>query len=297
MSTTNTNSQHLIELGYTALEADIYLLLLHKSPLTGYRIASDLGKAAANTYKALESLEAKGAVTLDDSQNRLYRPVPVEEFLRQLDRRYTDRRKRAEEALSGFGLVERDDRIYRLRSRDQIAERCRSILERAEFAVLIDGDAGFLEEMVPDIEGAVDRGVQVAIKAYRTLAIDGARIVERIRPEEITAAIPGDFIVLNADGKEYLLARVSDDGEVHHAIWTQAATIAFQGYMGLINELSLTSIMNLLSMDTSIEELRETFERDRPLHPVSSRNPVLIGLLEGLGYPADVLPVESSSPQ
>ncbi len=282
--TTNTKAEYLTELGYTALEADVYLLLLQQSPLTGYRIASELGKAAANTYKALESLEAKGAVTLDDSDNRLYSPVPVDEFLRQFDRRCAKRRILAEEALSGFEPAGRDDRIYRLRNRAQIAERCRSILERAEFAVLIDGDGGFLTDLVPDIEALARRGVQVVLKAYRPVDIAGARIVERIRPEEITTGVPGDFFVLNADGKEYLLVRVRDDGKVHHAIWTQAPSIAFQGYTGLINEFSLTAIMKLLYTDTSIEALREVFERDRPLHPVSSRNPVFTNLLEGLGY-------------
>ena len=76
--------------------------------------------------------------------------------------------------------------------------------------------------------------------------------------------------------------------EVPLALFCLAATLAFQGYMGLINEFSLTSIMNrLYEDDITVEALRETFERDRPLHPISSRNPVLTALLEGLGYPTD----------
>lgn len=279
--------QYLLDLGYTALESEVYVLLLQEGPLTGYRVAQGLGKPAANTYKALESLAQKGAVTLDDSEKRIYSPVPAEEFLRQLDRRYASRREQAREALSGLEHSRRDDRIYRLATREQIAERCQSILERSEFAVLIDGDSGFLSDLRSAIEEASKRGVQVLIKAYEPLEIVGARVIERVRPEEIRAGVPGESFVLDADGKEYLLARLEEDGSVHHAIWTQAVTLAFQGYMGLINEFTLTSMMNCLRTETSVEELREAFDRDRPLHPISSRNPVFEGLLEGLGYELD----------
>jgi sugar-specific transcriptional regulator TrmB len=289
-----SRSQHLVDLGYTALESDIYLLLLQEGPLTGYRVAKNLGKPAANTYKALESLVHKGAVTLDDSESRVYSPVPAEEFLRQLDRVHASRRERAREALANLEPHRGDDRIYRLSSREQIAERCRSIVERSEFAVLIDGDAGFLADLTPAIEEAAERGVQVLIKAYEPLEIAGARVIERIRPEEITGGVPGDSFVLDADGREYLLARLEDDGTVHHAIWTQAVTLAYQGYQGLISELTLTSMMNHLRTETTVEELREVFDRDRPLHPVSSRNPVFEGLLEGLGYQLDSSELEGS---
>ena len=76
--TTNTGSQQLIELGYTALEADIYLHLLQKSPLTGYRIASDLGKAAAEARARHEPCSApgldEGSGDVDRGQGQAVRP-------------------------------------------------------------------------------------------------------------------------------------------------------------------------------------------------------------------------------
>lgn len=51
-----------MDLGFTGLEADVYTALLAESPTTGYRVAQALGKAVANTYKAIASLEAKRAV-------------------------------------------------------------------------------------------------------------------------------------------------------------------------------------------------------------------------------------------
>ena len=57
-------TQSLMALGFTGLEAEIYAFLLGQSSVTGYRVAQALGKPAANTYKAIESLERKEAVLI-----------------------------------------------------------------------------------------------------------------------------------------------------------------------------------------------------------------------------------------
>lgn len=283
--TVTQGAEVLTELGFTALEAESYVALLQHPPLTGYRLAQLLGKPAANVYKALESLEHKGLVGVDESEPRTYVPVPAAELLRREDRRFARLRARAADAFEGLEPRSADDRVYRLRDLRQISERCRSMIESARFAVLLDGDAGLLEDLGPALETAADRGVHVLVKSYRPLELGRVRVVERTRPEEILENVPLASLVLSVDGLEYLLARIRDDGSVHHALWTRSVVLAYQGYMGLINELTLTELMNRLRGDTTVAELRRAFERDRPLHPVSSRNPVYWNLLRGLGQP------------
>ena len=62
--------ESLQELGFTETEALAYAGLVPISPATGYRVAQAIGKPAANTYKALESLEAKGAVLVESGAVR-----------------------------------------------------------------------------------------------------------------------------------------------------------------------------------------------------------------------------------
>ena len=73
----------LVSLGFTALAAEIYAWLPEEAPVTGYRIAQAIGKPAPNVYKAIETLETKGAVMVDEGKSRLCRPVPT---LRSLHR-------------------------------------------------------------------------------------------------------------------------------------------------------------------------------------------------------------------
>src|SRR5262245_37662340 len=90
----------LVELGFTALEAEAYVCLLRESPATGYRVAQLLGRPAAGIYKTLESLAGKGAALIHEDASRLYRAVPVDELLARLERRFAARRADAARALS-----------------------------------------------------------------------------------------------------------------------------------------------------------------------------------------------------
>jgi len=276
----------LEELGFTALEAEVYELLLREAPATGYAVARHLGKPGANVYKALESLETKGAVVVDRAKRRIYRPVPPTELLSQLDRLFAKRRERAKSALEGVAAARRDDGIYRMSNPEQVLERCRTVVGAATFALLVDGDAPTLRQLQAELETAASRGVHVVIKAYSPFEVAGARVILRPNPQEIVSDTPGTFFSIAMDGSEFLLARLSHEGAVQEAIWTASPMLAFQGYMGLVNELTLTAIMRRLEEGASIEEVRETFEKDRFLHPTSSRNAVYQNLLRALGHSA-----------
>ena len=128
--------QPLRELGLTALEAEIYAFLASGDSATGYRVAREIDRPTANTYKALESLRSKGAVVVEDGARRLYRAVTPGELLRTLERRFTASKERAAEALANLGRPILDDGVYRLRSTDQVVERLGDILSRAERTVL-----------------------------------------------------------------------------------------------------------------------------------------------------------------
>src|SRR4051812_35804269 len=110
----------LVALGFTGLEAEVYAWLLGESPATGYRVAQALGKPAANTYKAIESLQQKGAVLVEDGESRLCRAVPAEELLRQAERGFAEKRAAAARALSELRGPGGDERVYTIRTADQV---------------------------------------------------------------------------------------------------------------------------------------------------------------------------------
>lgn len=87
--------QMLREIGFSELEANIYIWLLENKRSTGYKIAGQIGKPVANTYKALKSLQKKGAVISDETTGTTYfDTIPAEEFLNKLENEFTRKKKK-----------------------------------------------------------------------------------------------------------------------------------------------------------------------------------------------------------
>lgn len=277
-------TQPLVELGLTALEAEAYGFLLQQSPATGYKVAQAIGKPAANTYKALESLARKGAVLVDDAENRLCRAVPADEWLNQLERQFQLRKQNASDMLAKLGTSPQDDRLYQLHTRTQVLERARAMLLRCKHSAVMDIYPAVLTALTDDIEAATSRGIEIVVKTYQPIELREVRVIVRPRGHEITEALPGDMISLNIDGVEHLLAVMPSDGDrVFQAIWTGSAVVSFLLYNGLINEASQAAMMAELERDTSVEKLRLVFQGLRHLHPVSSRGPAYQNLLRHIG--------------
>jgi len=250
----------LVGLGFTGLEAEVYAFLLQESPATGYRIAQGIGKPAANTYKAIESLEAKGAVLVEEAENRLCRAVPVEELLSRLERTFARKRERASQALTALKEPVGDDRIYQIRSREQVLERCRTMLSRGKVVALVDAFPDPLEELSPAIEAAARRGIVLGVKAYRAIAIPGVEVLVDAKGERTISSWPGQWINLVVDGHEHLISFLTPDGlGVNQAIWSGSAYLSWVYHSALASEITLAAIIQDLEKNAPIERIRERY--------------------------------------
>jgi sugar-specific transcriptional regulator TrmB len=266
----------LAALGFTGLEAEVYTFLLQESPATGYRIAQATAKPAANIYKAIESLVNKGGVIVEEGASRLCRAVPAEELLAGLERSFAARRAAAERALAELRKAPEDDsRVYRLTSRAQVLERCRSMLARAEQIALVDAFPGLLLELRPEIEAAAARGVKVALQAYAPIDIDGARTNYFPDGAALVASYPGQWVIVVADAMEHLLALMPAEGDaVHHAVWSGSAFVSWALQAFMTTEFLFAAV---LADPATPAGVRDVLRGHRAFYP---------GLFEVRGYRA-----------
>jgi len=249
--------QALTKLGFTSLEAEIYAFLVQEPPVTGYRVAQALGKPAANVYKAIEALEAKGAVLIDQGANRVCRAVPTEELLSQLDHAFQQRRSQAAEALAELRVSQQDDRVYQLRTREQVFERCRSMLARCKQLALFDLFPDPLEVLRPDIEAAAARGVQITVKAFEPVEISGVDVVLNPRGADVVANYPGQWAIVIIDGAELLIASLdANRKDIHQAIWSSSVTLSWIFHCSFAAELLMANLMNFIDKGTPLEQLQ-----------------------------------------
>lgn len=230
-------SQILTPFGFTSLESEIYTFLLKESPATGYRVAQAIGKAAANTYKAIESLQQKGAVLVEEGANRLCRAVPSDELLARLTRDFEWRRAEAELMLAKLNSGADDDRVYSLRSRAQIIERARHMLGSAEAFALMACSANVAHQLGDTLVASGKRGLEVYLLCPEAVGIPGVKAARSQNHAFV------DELRLTVDGAEHMNALFSAGREdAVQAIWSKSAFLASCAHRGLAAELTLLGL-------------------------------------------------------
>ena len=264
----NINENSLLsEIGFTKLESEIYLTLLEKSPATGYFIAQIIAKPVANTYKALDSLFKKGVVVSDDSgKNRLYSPLPIKEYLDQLERDFKVKRGKIEESMQKRKPPKTFAGIYRFENIDQVFERAIQALKNAKNIALVDASPKPLERIKETLIETAAAGVRVVLEAYAPVSLPGCEMVDSLLEKEVFEAWPGDWLNVIIDGREYIMAFFDKQKEkVHQAVWSKSLYLSLMIHNGFIAEFILAKIRRMLQKDASGAEVLKTVEDYRPV--------------------------------
>jgi len=224
----------LLSLGFSGLEADIYMTLLREPGITGYRVAQILGKPVPNTYKALDTLSAKGAVIADDSgRSRNFAAVPIGQFIDQMVMELKQSKTTIEARLKDIGGHPPEEGVYRLLNVPQVYAKAEEVLASARQSVLVDAYHIPLERIRNTLEETAARGVRCLVHAHRAnTVVKGCEVIESCRTE-----IPGEWLVVLADGREYLIGVIaSDEKRVYQAVWSRNPFIAPCIYQGYLNK-------------------------------------------------------------
>jgi sugar-specific transcriptional regulator TrmB len=249
-------------LGFTELEAMVYAFLVQHSPATGYKISRAIGKPIANTYKAIEALQRKGAVLVDETGNRMCRALPPEDLLERAERTFRQRHQEAKRALSRIPKATHDDGIYGLSSTEQVYDRCRKMLTKAKEVAVLDLFPGPLAELKPAILACARRGVRMAVQVYDPVTLAGVEVVRHGQADIVLQKWDGHWLNCVIDGAELLIAFMAKDGEtVHQAIWSRSPFLCSVFGSALGAELLASSLQRAVLEHWADEDVRETIVR------------------------------------
>ena len=251
-----TGSDALVPFGFTALESEIYVFLLGESPATGYRVAQGINKPAANTYKAIQTLQSKGAILVEEGSSRFCRAVPIEDLMGRLQKDFEARRVQTVKALKSAGRPQEDERLYHLKSRDQILNRAREMLAEATSEALIQMPAFGVHAIEGAIEKAADRGIEVFVLTTESIIIEGAEVA--------VAEDPAGLLCVVIDGTQTLAGKISQDEE-SDALWTRYPTLAQIHHGALSAEITLANVSGLLAADEKRSRIQKAVDARRRL--------------------------------
>jgi sugar-specific transcriptional regulator TrmB len=261
-------TQVITYMGFTALEAEVYVYLLQRSPATGYKIATSIGRSFANTYKALASLQEKGAVLVDDGSSKLTRAVPLEELLDQMQSRFSNMRKRAIEAMAKLTPSDEDTRIYELVTVPQVIERARRMLDSAEERVLIELFPEPLSMLKEAVEETAARGVVVCARIYQPDNLAGVHVVQSPFGDETLRKFRSQWIAVFVDGRQFLLGHLfTGEEDVYQAIWSRNPFLARAFYDYVNSDLHHYAFRSRLESVRTLEEARKAYAEMEALFP------------------------------
>jgi len=222
--------------GFTETESAVYCALLRGGPATGYRLAQAVGKAPANVYQALAVLAQRGAASVDESEAKTYRATPPSELLGALKTAFDAAHRDAEAALATIRPHGVDDRIYHLKTPNQVYERAEGMIADAREILLFDLFPGPLARLRAALLDAHGRGVRLAGVVYSPTDVPFPVAVQSC--SVVAERWPGQQVSVVADAREHLLALLSSDGlQVRHGVWSDSAYLACLQHSGLGAEI------------------------------------------------------------
>lgn len=248
--------QALVPFGFTALESEIYAFLARESPATGYRVAQGIGKPAANVYKALQTLESKGAILVEDGDAKQVRAVAADELLARLTREFQDHQKTAKEAFARMARPADDERVYTFRTADAALAHARDRLTEAKHVVVGALGAEAQEALSEDLKAAKERGVDVALLTVDGSGPESAETHEGAYEDEIRLAV---------DAVAGLSGRLGIDPWI---VAARSATFAGGVHQGLAAEIALAEVHEKLEEGAGAKRVSKALERIRLAPPV-----------------------------
>jgi DNA-binding MarR family transcriptional regulator len=163
--------ESLQQIGFSESEARVYVALLRKQPLTGYELAKASGVPRANVYRVLEKLEQRGALTrLDNPEGTRYAPVPFDELLEKLLRRYEQSIAQTSQALTALTPAIEQPPIVQFEGYPNLVETARHLLDDSQHSLLLAIWPEEAEALAEPLAASERRGVSII-----TLCMAGCR--------------------------------------------------------------------------------------------------------------------------
>ena len=261
MKNSNKLSSLLREMGLSELEAKVYIWLLENKRSTGYKIAVQTGKPVANTYKALRSLEKKGAVICDNSSNKTYfDTISVEEFLNKIEKEFIKQREKIIDEVKKLDVQQEPIGIYELQSAELVYEKAVGMIKTAESSLVIDCFPAPLQVIKKELLNKKGENIPILLKNYCDTRFEGIRQIEAFKTDIVLDEHPGQWLLMIKDAAESLIAFFDLSGEeLLHSIWIKDPFISLILFNGSTIEFNLFEIFREVysENDNKIENIKQ----------------------------------------
>ena len=171
----NENIECLCNLGFTKLEAQIYLTLLEGGRQSGYQIAKRINISRSSVYSALDHMFERGVVLLQSEDVQIYSAQNPKSLFNRLKDEFLENAVTAYNALQPYYEEPLDERFTNIKGYDTVVSNCKELLSKAEKEVYINTDFD-LHLFENEINMLRAKNVRIIVFSFATLNHDGLDI-------------------------------------------------------------------------------------------------------------------------
>jgi DNA-binding MarR family transcriptional regulator len=248
-----TAVEQLQELGFGQYEAQAYITLLKKNPLSGYELARDSGVPRANIYTILQKLEERGAVVrLDTETGRRYTPVLPEELIRGLRQRLQTSLDGAENALRNLAAQLDPDFVLNTQGYPVVLDHARSLIDSASRELLLATNPQEAPALTDNLDRAIDRGVNITSLCIAGCPTECGACRGQIYRYHLDPEAEARYLMVIPDHQEVLAGEIGP-GEIAQAIRTRQKLLVNLATRHINDSIALAAL--LLDLGDRLEDL------------------------------------------
>ena len=265
----NDSVDKLVKIGFSEYEAKAYVALLRESPVTGYQLSKLSGVPRSMIYEVVGKLTARGAaMTLRTGGSTKYAPIPAAEFFDQLHREHEELISSLKDDLAALTSAPNLDYVWNIEGHENIIAKAVEMISQAQAQVYLALLPDTFPTLQPALEGAVQRGLRVAVYTTSHVDLPRGQVVVAHVSEETLGQAGGLGLMLIIDREEVLVGEWLTATQAR-ASWTSSPLLVFIAEHHLRTDLYLPQILALLgdrALEVIQEEDRELFARALESH-------------------------------
>jgi sugar-specific transcriptional regulator TrmB len=241
------------ELGFTANEAKAYLTLLRNNPATRYELSKSSGIPRSAIYDIISRLEHFGAVSAIFSEPEQYIPLPPEQLLTMLEKRFSASLNDLKKKLKDHeGNIETGN-IYNISGYDNLLIRAQEMINSAKQTIYLSAWETEIKHLIGDLSKAEDRGVSVVLFSFTELKSRVKNTFSYHIPEKELAKVWTPRLILMTDSHELLLGDPKKS-DVTKGVWTTNQAMVAVAYDTMTLDLTLYSARKGINLEAIMPE-------------------------------------------
>ena len=213
----------MMRLGFTQYEAKAYVTLLQHYPATRYEISKKSGVPRSAIYDITRKLENLGVVNVLSSKPEKYVPLPPEEFLRMLERRYHQELTDLRENLLAMNTDIEPEQLWNITGYNNLIEKAREMILSTKKEIYLSAWNREISELEKVLREVKRRGVKIVIFSFTAVPQMGLVFSYGLDEKELEK-VWDHKLILMCDRQELLMGEANRRTQ-HKAAWTKNKAI------------------------------------------------------------------------